>query len=281
MHKYKLYIVLMICTVLLSACSSPVFSFRAPSEASEKKLDLTDKSHLPKGFFPVDLNVVAIGDSLTEGVGDSSKKGGYVPYVVKFLSQQRAVDNVRVSNLGKRGNRTDQLLERLDQEEIGAKVSRGDVIFVTIGGNDIMKVVKNFFYNISVEAFDKEQAKYEFRLNRVLNKIRTLNPNAHIYLIGFYNPFFHSLNSVQEINTVVSQWNQASERIANRHKGVTYVKVEDIFSNPKEDKLLGKDQFHPNKKGYQLMADRINFYVKQDPPDNLPTHEENDEATAK
>ncbi|WP_078409707.1 SGNH/GDSL hydrolase family protein [Priestia abyssalis] len=248
-----------VCACFLTACSSPAFLMKQPLEIEAKQTNLQVKSHIPKGFFPVDLNIVAIGDSLTEGVGDSSKQGGYVPYVVKFISEHKAVDDVRVSNLGKRGNRTDQLLERLKQEEVVAKVSRADIVFMTIGGNDMMKVVRDFFYNISLKTFEKEQSKYEARLSRVLERIREINPGGHIYLIGFYNPFLHSLKSVNEINIIVKQWNEASEKVAGRYKDVTYVNVEDVFEV--QESLLAKDQFHPNKKGYELIAQRINEYV--------------------
>jgi lysophospholipase L1-like esterase len=248
-----------VCVCLLTACSSPAFLMRQPLEMEAKQTNLQVKSHIPKGFFPVDLNIVAIGDSLTEGVGDSSKQGGYVPYVVKFISEQKAVDDVRVSNLGKRGNRTDQLLARLKQEEVVAKVSRADIVFMTIGGNDMMKVVRDFFYNISLKTFEKEQSKYEARLSQVLERIREINPDAHIYLIGFYNPFLHSLKSVNEITIIVKQWNEASEKVAGHYKDVTYVNVEDVFEV--QESLLAKDQFHPNKKGYELIAQRINEYV--------------------
>ncbi|MFC3885233.1 SGNH/GDSL hydrolase family protein [Bacillus songklensis] len=234
-------------------------------ELETRQTDLQVKAHIPKGFFPVDLNIVAIGDSLTEGVGDSSKQGGYVPGVVKFISRQKSVDDVRVTNLGKRGNRTDQLLQRLNQEDIVAQVARADIIFMTIGGNDMMKVVRDFFYNISLQTFDKEQVKYEKRLSKVLQRIRQINPDAHIYLIGFYNPFLHSLSSVNEINVVVKQWNESSEKVASKFKGVTYVKVEDLFEV--KEPLLAKDQFHPNKKGYELIAQRINEYVLDQQPE--------------
>lgn len=248
-----------VCVCLLTACSSPAFLMGQSLEMEAKQTNLQVKSQIPKGFFPVDLNVVAIGDSLTEGVGDSSKQGGYVPYVVKFISEQKAVDDVQVSNLGKRGDRTDQLLERLKQDEIAAKVARADIVFMTIGGNDMMKVVRDFFYNISFKTFEKEQNKYEVRLSQVLDKVREMNPDAHIYLIGLYNPFLHSLKSVNEINIIVNQWNEASEKVAGQYKDVTYVKVEDVFEV--KESLLAKDQFHPNKKGYELIAQRINEYI--------------------
>jgi lysophospholipase L1-like esterase len=253
------WFLLLLCVCFMTACSSPAFLMKQPAELETKQSDLQTKTHIPKGFFPVDLNIVAIGDSLTEGVGDSSKQGGYVPHVAKFISQQRSVDDVRVSNLGKRGNRTDQLLRRLNQEDVAAKMARADIVFMTIGGNDMMTVVRDFFYNISLQTFEKERLKYEKRLFKVLQRIRQINPDAHVYLIGFYNPFLHSLRSVNEINIVVKKWNESSEKVAAKFDGVTYVKVEDLFEV--KEPLLAKDQFHPNKKGYELIAQRINQYM--------------------
>ncbi|MBM7703197.1 SGNH/GDSL hydrolase family protein [Metabacillus iocasae] len=265
MNKYKKWFVMLICVFLLSACAAPAFLAKEPTSMTEKQVELSAKQRLPKGFFPVDLNMVAIGDSLTEGVGDGTKKGGYVPHVAKYISEQRAVENVSVNNLGKRGNRTDQLLARLNEGAIAAKVQRADIIFITIGGNDMMKVVRDFFYNISLDTFKQEQVKYESRLHQVFKKVRELNNDAHIYLVGFYNPFFHSLNDVDEINTVVKEWNETSERVSSQYENVSYVKVDDIFALTKEN-LLAKDEFHPNKKGYKLMAERINYYVKRQEP---------------
>ncbi|WP_110112252.1 SGNH/GDSL hydrolase family protein [Bacillus sp. CGMCC 1.16541] len=265
MGKYKKWFVMLICVALLSACTAPAFLMKEPASMNEKKVELTSKQRLPKGFFPIDLNIVAIGDSLTEGVGDGTKKGGYVPHVAEFMSEQRAVDHVSVNNLGKRGNRTDQLLARLNESEVAAKVERADIIFVTIGGNDMMKVVRDFFYNISLETFKQEKSKYENRLHQVFQRMRQLNGDAQIYLVGFYNPFFHSLSTVDEINTVVKEWNETSENVASQYENVTYVKVDDIFALTEEN-LLAKDEFHPNQKGYKLMAERINYYIKRQDP---------------
>ncbi|MGF9889898.1 SGNH/GDSL hydrolase family protein [Priestia megaterium] len=266
MRKWKNIVISSMSAVVLASCSTTTFlPTDNKEEAVQKEVDLTPKKHIPKGFFPVDLDIVAIGDSLTEGVGDESKKGGYVPYLTKYLSKQNEVQNVRTENLGKRGNRTDQLLARLNQPGVAAEVSRADIVFLTIGGNDVMKVVRDYFYNISIKTFESQQSKYEKRLNDVFSRIRKLNPNAHIYLIGFYNPFFKSLSDVKEINVVINEWNAASEKIASQYDNVSYVKIDDIFYDS-DVNLLGKDEFHPNKKGYKLMAERISKSMEEEDP---------------
>ncbi|MEC0665607.1 GDSL-type esterase/lipase family protein [Priestia flexa] len=265
MKKWRKIIVASVCSVTLASCSQPTFLVNQEDVVDQKEVQLTEKEQIPKGFFPVELEAVAIGDSLTEGIGDESKKGGYVPFIEQYIAKKNEVENVTISNLGKKGNRTDQLLARLKNPSIASKVSRADMIYVTIGGNDVMKVVRDYFYDISIKTFETEKSKYEKRLNEVFQRIRKLNPNAHIYLIGFYNPFFKTLSDMKEINVVIDEWNQASQQVAMNYENVTYVKIDDVFYDS-SDNLLGKDEFHPNKKGYELMAERISDAMEEEDP---------------
>ena len=59
---------------------------------------------------------MAIGDSLTEGVGDESENGGYVGILNNTFEDNNL--NITVDNFGKKGNRSDQLLKRLEKKDI-------------------------------------------------------------------------------------------------------------------------------------------------------------------
>ena len=59
-------------------------------------------------LFKKDLRIVSIGDSLTEGVGDETESGGYVGILNHTFEDNQL--NIRIENYGKKGNRTDQLL---------------------------------------------------------------------------------------------------------------------------------------------------------------------------
>jgi len=43
----------------------------------------------------------------------------------------------------------------------------------------------------------------------------------------------------------------------NQYPNSYFVSIEDLFVNSEED-VLFTDNFHPNDKGYQLMAERLN-----------------------
>ncbi|MED3727130.1 SGNH/GDSL hydrolase family protein [Priestia filamentosa] len=239
--------------LFLSACSAS-----PPTQNEEESKEVSTKQG--KDIFPANVNMVAIGDSLTKGVGDSTKEEGYVTRVASEIEKQPSVGKVKVSNFGKTGNRTDQLLKRLDYENIKSSLEDADIIFVTIGGNDMMKVMRDHYDNITFKTYKKEQRKYEKRLQKVMKKMRSINEDAPIYLIGFYNPFLNTLSDLKEIDTVVEEWNGSSERVASQYEGITYIEVADIFTSTNEN-LLSNDYFHPNTKGYKLIADRISERV--------------------
>lgn len=86
-----------------------------------------------------------MGDSLTQGVGDQQKKGGYVSIIKQKVEKQ---DNTKVitSNFGVAGDRSDQILKRLnDQSNVQQKLKSADVIVMTVGGNDLMQTLEKKF----------------------------------------------------------------------------------------------------------------------------------------
>src|SRR5690625_3756985 len=84
-------------------------------------------------FLKSDVDIVAIGDSLTQGVGDQTKKGGYIGILDETINHDKKV--VAIENYGKAGNRTDQLLKRLDEPEIVSSIKKSEIILITIGAN--------------------------------------------------------------------------------------------------------------------------------------------------
>ena len=93
-------------------------------------------------LFPNEYYVVGLGDSLTQGVGDELKVGGYFARLTTAMADWKGVKDVQADNLAKRGRRSDQLIKQLEDPEIQAYIENADVILFTIGGNDIMKIVK-------------------------------------------------------------------------------------------------------------------------------------------
>ncbi|PAE18083.1 hypothetical protein CHH91_00835 [Virgibacillus sp. 7505] len=210
-------------------------------------------------FIKEDLHITAVGDSLTQGVGDETENGGYVGILQQTFEQTD--DRVKIDNFGKRGNRTDQLLKRLDDPIISASIENADVVLITIGANDIMKVTKDHFTDLDYEDYSAAMPAYEKRMNDVFNKIDTLNPDAEVYLIGFYNPFEENFPELQDqLGTIINEYNDIGKQVAGE-KDQHYIETADLFENKTAD-LLSEDYFHPNEVGYGKVAERVLESIK-------------------
>ncbi|KAB2338949.1 SGNH/GDSL hydrolase family protein [Cytobacillus depressus] len=227
-----------------------------------KQTALTTKTEPPEDFIPHDITIVSAGDSLTEGVGDSTNSGGYIPYLKEKLEDNRGISSAHFFNFGVKGNRSDQLLTRLNSSKIKTAVREADMVIVTIGGNDMMQVVRENFSNLKFRAFHKQKQKYIENLEEVINKLRKDNPDGIIVLVGLYNPFLKWFANISELNVIIDEWNKTSKKTLAKYPNTYFVEIDDLFQKNSEE-LLYTDYFHPNDKGYELIANRVYETLKE------------------
>lgn len=102
------------------------------------------------------LTYVALGDSLTQGVGDETKRGGFVTLVADQLQQDYQLSSIDYENFGKAGDRSDQILARLKKSTSMQKsLKEADIITLTCGGNDLLKVIKDNVFHLKKKNFSK------------------------------------------------------------------------------------------------------------------------------
>lgn len=202
-----------------------------------------------------DLNVVAVGDSLTRGVGDATKKG-YVGYVRERLEEREQIGNVIVHNFGVRGDTSDALLEKLQSETVLEQIRRADLIMFTIGGNDLMNIVKNHFLSLTLDLFEERQRHYVNNLERIFTVLREQNEKAKIIYIGIFHPFSTYFPNVQTDEKIINDWNEAGAKVTSHFERAVFVPTIDLFADRTEE-LISDDRFHPNEKGYRLIGERV------------------------
>lgn len=205
---------------------------------------------------------MALGDSLTDGVGDEYSQDGYVGRLADSLLAWPSISDVDVDNRGKRGRRSDQLLKLVKKGHYDEELQEAQLISLTMGGNDVMKVVKQDLFNLKRDAFDKELRAYKERYSKIVEGIRAKNPTVPILLIGFYNPFSIVTNEANEFDTIITEWNNVIEEVASKDSNACYVSVEDLFDS-NEELVYHTDFFHPNAKGYEKMTERILAAMEQ------------------
>ncbi|CAM5239937.1 Lysophospholipase OS=Lysinibacillus sphaericus OX=1421 GN=LS41612_11240 PE=4 SV=1 [Lysinibacillus sphaericus] len=85
------------------------------------------------------LHYLALGDSLTDGVGDEYSQDGYVGRFADSMLAWTSISEVKVENRGKRGRRSDELLKLLKKGHYDEELQQAQLISLTMGGNDVMK----------------------------------------------------------------------------------------------------------------------------------------------
>lgn len=202
------------------------------------------------------IHYVALGDSLTQGVGDELQHKGYTERLAQELEKWPAIATVELDNRGKRGRRSDQLLALLEKGHYDKTLADADIITMTMGGNDVMKIVKADFFALKKEMFDKERVKFEERYAEIVAQIRAKNKEAPIILIGFYNPFSIVAEESTAFEDIIKEWNSDIEKLAQEDGNACYVDINDLFYT-NENLVYHTDFFHPNAKGYDLLTARI------------------------
>lgn len=198
------------------------------------------------------LTIVALGDSLTRGTGDETGKG-YVGDLVDEI-KQKTKRSVQLTNLGINGQRSDQLRVQVGQPEVGRQLQKADIILVTIGGNDLFRGGQGLedYQTDNIAAVEK---KYLDNLNYIFQQIRKDNSKANVFFIGLYNPFI-DLDQGKEMSKVIRHWNYDSAEVSAAFPKIVFVPTFDLFELKVNDYLYS-DKFHPNTKGYRLIAERV------------------------
>ncbi len=208
-----------------------------------------------------DIRMVGLGDSLTKGSGDSTGQG-YIGRLAANIENETDT-SILVENYAVHGRQTPKLYKMLLDDEVKKALSEADVIVMSIGGNDLMKVVKEHFLDLQIDMFQKEQTNYVERLDAIMKRIRSINSDAPILFIGLYNPLLENFQSVTEIDQIVQRWNGATQETVEKDGNTTFVPVYELFHSVDEN-LFFEDGFHPNDQGYELMARQIQYRLKQD-----------------
>ena len=232
------------------------------------------------------VTYVAIGDSLTQGVGDSSNQGGFVP----VLSQALESDfnwQVTPRNYGIAGNTSNQILKRMqEKKDIKRDLKKAKLMTLTVGGNDVIHVIMDNITNLNVNIFSKAAVDYQKRLRQIIELARKENKTLPIYITGIYNPFYLNFPEMTEMQTIVDNWNQSTEDVCKEYDNVYFVPVNDLLykgidgkggvtssdetsqsakssQGSLNDALFEDDHFHPNNTGYQIMSDAILKRINQ------------------
>lgn len=195
------------------------------------------------------ISYLALGDSLTEGVGASTPEHNLVS---QFFRHLKKGEKCIVRNFGVSGMKTDELLTFVQNPAVLRFLPKATHISITTGGNDFIEVyekyddfsVKNFKHVIQTMKVVKTNAK------KIIEVIRGANNHAVIHLLGFYVPQPAYEYGVSKVSGLIQSMND--------HYGDLCKEFQVELVNPFETFLNRLDYFsdevHPNQQGYDELA---------------------------
>ncbi|WP_306474591.1 SGNH/GDSL hydrolase family protein [Streptococcus sp.] len=220
------------------------------------------------------VTYVAIGDSLTKGVGDSTNQGGFVPLLAQSLTNETGLE-FKAINYGVSGNTSSQILSRMqEKKEIRKDLKQAQLLTITVGGNDLRKAILEDTSNLDLDRFEKASKTYEKNLKQIIELARKDNPDLPVYVVGIYNPLYLNFPDLTELQTLVDQWNQRTEETLSAYQGVYFVPINDLLykgidgksgvteselgkETVTNDALYDEGSFHPNNTGYEIMKEAV------------------------
>lgn len=190
--------------------------------------------HQPRYVERKHVKLVALGDSLTHGQGDETNNGGYVGIIKQKIEHRYHKTTVTTVNYGVSGDRSDQILDRLNsQKQIRQDLKHANVITMTVGGNDLMqKLEANAMdspdqINGEVKAASRT---YQKKLKKLFTAVRKQNPHAPIFVMSIYNPFYTYFPNVTTISDAVSYWNKTTRQVMRNYSQMYFVDINHLMS---------------------------------------------------
>lgn len=195
---------------------------------------------------------MALGDSLVAGYGALPVTQGYV-YRLYREEVFDKIPHILFSNAGVPGVTSKQVLDHQVPQAIEA--FRPSVITITVGGNDLLRILKGENPNLVLSEF---QANFAL----ILGTLRSALPNTRIYVSNLY-----TIPQIAGADQVVPAFNQIVAGVA----GLYNVPVADVYSA-----FLGRrglllieragaapDEVHPTNAGYEVMAEAFEALVEK------------------
>jgi lysophospholipase L1-like esterase len=202
-------------------------------------------------MYPV-INYVALGDSITAGVGAYIRSNFTQHYANMLQNHTRASVNRKVN--AKRGITSGELQSMLRDPSVQRDLSHVDLVTITIGGNDLLQANRLFGKTKDPAILEKAVKQYEENMRTIVATIERTKAHSQspylIQLIGLYNPF----PEIPYSDYWIHQLNQNLHSMTSQH--IQYVDLESIFYYYGKDALF-LSRIHPNAKGHYFIAQQL------------------------
>lgn len=143
-------------------------------------------------------------------------------------------------------------MQLMRRSETKAALAAANLIVLSIGGNDLYGDSRARLISAVAPWYQRELVLD--RVDRVVARVRRINPVAQVYVLGLYNPYRRS-RMAPWLDEQVNLWDgQLIQRWAS-DPNVTVIRIADLLT--RVDRLSRVDGFHPGSVGYAAIAQRV------------------------
>ncbi|MFC4714187.1 GDSL-type esterase/lipase family protein [Planococcus dechangensis] len=200
--------------------------------------------------------LVALGDSITYGANLEDSGSSAYPYLIGEDA------GFTVENLAVSGWQTAQVVSALrEDEDYRQTVQQADVIAMTIGGNDLLEILRLAQASSGGDPAQMELILQQqlddntvlYRLREVIEEIQSLT-DAQIVLYNMYNPF-PTDSPIHDIGeALLPEVNAAFAEIATSYDKVTLADAYSAYRDQQDDYIIAGD-IHPTERGQAVLAE--------------------------
>ncbi len=196
---------------------------------------------------------VVLGDSIAYGSGLSNPKEAVYGKIVADTN------GYSYENFAVPGHTTQNLLRRMQDQQVAAAITAADIISISIGGNNfLLGNLNGLLYNAIVKEdytrFDEIADGFYEDLQQIIGTIRQRNPDAVILLQTIYNPQTGYVGDVYQQGA--SRFNALFRQYAAQHTdGILLVDVAQVLTDSERD--FAEDRIHPSAVGNEKIAQAV------------------------
>jgi lysophospholipase L1-like esterase len=205
------------------------------------------------GAATVKLDYVALGDSIAAGQTPNKTIGtSYTDMIAAELGKQAALASF-TKDFATSGETSAGFLIKLQRSDVQEAVKNAELVTISSGANDLLAFAKTG----STDPLKGLEvvSKVDQNLTASIQKVKSLNPKADIYLFGYYFPF-PNMEAGKEKDNLTMAFNIFNSQLKSTAKAqsVTFVEVSSSF---KAAYLPNVNDIHPNEAGYRVLADQF------------------------
>jgi lysophospholipase L1-like esterase len=211
---------------------------------------------------------LALGDSLAAGQTPYFKMGkGYTDMLAEDLKKIGFLDSFS-KQYAFSGYTSQKVLEDIQNDVkkgpgdtigIRGNLAKADVITLDAGANDLLRKMKRTDEGLSIDPVVLAEVLTQVNANieDILSEIHTLNPQAKVYVMGYYNAYpYLPAEQQEQFLPILNMLNDTIQDAAVTGQA-TYVPTKDAIAiNPKTN-LPNPSDIHPGLKGYEVIADEF------------------------